>query len=71
VTTCGVIRFQVRKARLVSVVARPAPAFDSNEDIEGDGPTVSPLPVSSARRQLYRSAEIPPTVLAARPLGSR
>src|SRR5262252_6873662 len=54
---------EVRKATLASIVAKARPGIRFNEHIEGDGPTVF-------AHACKMSARTPPTVQAARRIGS-
>jgi bifunctional non-homologous end joining protein LigD len=62
---------EVRKATLASTVAKAQPGIRFNEHIEGDGPTVFAQPANSGSKASCRSARIPHTVPAARPIGSK
>jgi bifunctional non-homologous end joining protein LigD len=62
---------EVRKATLASIVAKASPGIRFNEHIEGDGPTVFAHACKWVLKASCRSARIPPTVPAARPIGSK
>ena len=63
---------EISKATLASIVAKAQPGILFNEHTEGDGPTVfAHAPAKWVLKALSRSARIPPTVLAARPIGSK
>jgi bifunctional non-homologous end joining protein LigD len=62
---------EVRKATLASIVAMATPGIRFNEYMEGDGPTVFPMPARWGLRVSCRSARIRLTVPAARPIGSK
>jgi bifunctional non-homologous end joining protein LigD len=62
---------EVRKARLASVLAKAGPGIRFNEHIDGDGPTVFAHARKMGLEVSSRSARIPPTVPAARPIGSK
>jgi hypothetical protein len=62
---------EVRKATLASIVAKASSGIRFNEHIEGDGPTVSPMPASLASKELSRSARTLLTVPAARLIGTK
>ena len=62
---------EVRKATLASIVAKASTGIRFNEHIEGDGPTVFAHACKLGLEGSSRSARIPPTVPAARPIGSK
>jgi bifunctional non-homologous end joining protein LigD len=62
---------EVRKATLASVLAKAGPGIRFNEHIVPTARPSLPMPARWGSKALSRSARIPPTVLAARPIGSR
>ncbi len=62
---------EVRKATLASIVAKAAPAFGSTSISRATAQPSSPMLAKWVLKASCRSARIPPTVPAARPIGSK
>jgi bifunctional non-homologous end joining protein LigD len=62
---------EVRKATLASILAKASAGIRFNEHIEGDGPTVFAHACKIGLEGIVSSGRTPPTVPAARPIGSK